>query len=557
MNDRQLPAGIAESSSDITLRDLLVPLFRHRRLISVSFLLITFASILVGLVVSRTYETHMEVLVNRERVDPMVTSESTAQVLIPASAVTEEEVNSEAELLRSRDVLEKVVLDNGLEEIEKRSLRARLFGKKDDSEYLSLAVKHLGSKLTIDTPTKTNLINVSYSSEDPRTAYGVLNTLATLYVEKHVAVHRPTGSYEFFAKEADKYRGALADSEERLANFGKEQGVAAPDVQRSNMALVVANAIGSSHQTEQIIAADQERVRNDTAQMEKTPERSLTQRASNASDVLLQQLEANLLAAQVKRTQLLAKYEPSYPLVLEADQEVTDTQAAIAAAQSTQYVNQTTDRDPTFELLREDAARTQSDLAGQRATAVALKQSIQSMQLQMVSLDQKALQQQDLLRDARANEDNYLLYLSKREQERASDALDRQRIANVAIAVPPAIPTLPRASLFMVLLLGFGAAVAASAGAAYTVEFLDSSFRTPRDVIDILGIQVVAAVPKYAVFPPHSIGLPEAGPAEYVSQTGRFVQNKVREKLLQGRTSALTTSDERPGNQQPGSPFAP
>ena len=46
------------------------------------------------------------------------------------------------------------------------------------------------------------------------------------------------------------------------------------------------------------------------------------------------------------------KYEPNYPLVEEADQEVAETQAAIASATKEQYVNQTTDRDPTFELMR-------------------------------------------------------------------------------------------------------------------------------------------------------------------------------------------------------------
>jgi uncharacterized protein involved in exopolysaccharide biosynthesis len=514
MHDMKLTAGLIESRGEITLRDMLVPLFRHKRLMIVSFSVLALASVLVGLWVSNTYAAHMEVLVNRERIDPVVTTDTTPQVLIPDAAVTEEEVNSEAQLLSSRDVLEKVVLENGLQEQEKHSLLAHVFGKRNDSEYVSLAVRHLGKKIEIDTPPKTNLINVSYKSSDPRTAYGVLNSLATLYVEKHVAVHRPTGSYEFFAKEAEKYRDALADSESRLASFGKEQGVVAPDVERTNLALVVANTTGSLIQAEQTVAADQERARRDRDEMEKTPKRSLTLQVSNASDRLLQDLGDNLVAAQAKRTQLLSKFEPSYPLVREADQEIADTQAAITEAQTTRYVNQTTDVDPTFELLREDAAKTQADLAAQRVTVVALKQGIQNMQQQMVGLDQKALKQADLIRDAKTNEENYLLYVSKREQERASDALDQKRIGNVAIAVPPAIPTLPLASLSIVVMIGFALAVAGGAGTAYAAEFLDSSLRTPRDVIDILGIPVVAAVPKYAVFPEHSIGLLRTGRAE-------------------------------------------
>jgi uncharacterized protein involved in exopolysaccharide biosynthesis len=119
-----------------------------------------------------------------------------------------------------------------------------------------------------------------------------------------------------------------------------------------------------------------------------------------------------------------------------------------------------------------------------------------------------------LLREVRVNEDSYLLYVSKREQERASDALDQKRIANVAIAVPPAIPTLPLASLSMVLMIGLCVAVAVGVGAAYTVDFLDSSFRTPRDVIDVLGIPLVAAVPEHAVFPKHSLGILQSGRTE-------------------------------------------
>ena len=90
---------------------------------------------------------------------------------------------------------------------------------------------------------------------------------------------------------------------------------------------------------------------------------------TNPSTDLLQNLQAALLAAQVKRTQLLLKYEPTYPLVQEMDQEIAQTKSAIDAAQKSAYLTQTTDRDPTYELLREDLAKTAADLASQRATA--------------------------------------------------------------------------------------------------------------------------------------------------------------------------------------------
>jgi uncharacterized protein involved in exopolysaccharide biosynthesis len=340
------------------------------------------------------------------------------------------------------------------------------------------------------------MIEVSYQSSDPQTAYGVLNTLSTAYLEKHVTVHRPVGAYDFFAKETDRYQKALQDSEARLANFGHDEGIAAPDVVRTDLAQQVSISIAALDQAHQAISADEQRIHDEEAQLKVTPARSTTLQVSNSAEVLLQTLQADLLAAQLKRTQLAMKYDPSYPLVQEADQEVAQTQAAIADAQKAQYLNQTTDRDPTYEFLREDVAKTKADLASQHATAAAVGRSIDSMKTELVDLDRKTVKQSDLLRDTKANEANYLLYLSKREQEKTSDALDLKRIANVAIAAPPSVPILPAYSALLVLLIGLLVAVFVSVGAAFVAEYLDPSFRTPAEVNDILKITVLASMPK-------------------------------------------------------------
>jgi uncharacterized protein involved in exopolysaccharide biosynthesis len=202
--------------------------------------------------------------------------------------------------------------------------------------------------------------------------------------------------------------------------------------------------------------------------------------------------------AQIKRTQLLLKYEPSYPLVQEAESEIAETEAAISEAQKARYENHTTDRDPTYELLREDVAKTRADLAAQRATAAAVETSIKSMQGQMVDLDSKAVKQANLIREVKADESNYLLYLAKREQERTSDALDLKRIANVAIAVPPSVPALPAYSPWLVMAIGILVAIFVSIGITVMAEFLDPSFRNPAEVAQILNIQVLASVPRQA-----------------------------------------------------------
>lgn len=496
MREISLKAPANELDGYVTLRDLAAPLFRRKRPLIITFFCIFAVAALLGLRLMTKYESHMAILVSRERMDPLVTPQSTDQMVLQSPPLTDEEVNSEAELLTSRDVLEKVVLENGLEKPHGFSLLDLLHPRQTEADRVDRAVRTLARKLKVKTPTKTNLIEVSYSSPDPNRAYGVLNSLSTLYLEKHAAVHRPPGSYKFFAEEAERYKAALDASEARLRELGQTQNVADPDDERTDLAQQLATSVGQLHTTEQTIAADEQRIQNDEKQMKATPQRSATKQDSEAADLLLQNLGSSLLAAQTKRTQLLLKYDPTYPLVQEADQEVADAKKAIAEAEKTQYINQETDRDPTFELLREDVAKTKADLAAQRANLVANRRSNDTMQSEMVQLGNQSLEQADLQRDAKANEQNYLLYVSKREQARTSDALDKTRIENVAIAVPAGIPALPAHSPLFILACGLGVAVILSLATTYTFDHFDPSFHTPAQVVQMLEIPVVVAISK-------------------------------------------------------------
>jgi polysaccharide biosynthesis protein PslE len=496
MNEFSRQNGQASEFGDITLRDLVAPLFRQKRALIGSFVAFAILVSLAAYLMSSTYKCKMEILVNRERVDPSVSAQTTTQAPASQLPLTEEEINSEAEILVSPDLLKQVVLANNLQDRERKSILAWMLNPKDEDWFISRAVKHLEQGLNIEVVKKTNMIGVTYKSTDSKLAYGVMDKLSNLYLEKHLTVHRPTGSFEFFSKETERYKTALAKSEGELSEFGSTEGIVVPDVQRTNLAQVAMNTLASYHNAQHAIAAASERITTDEKQMKATPARSTTQQVSTSADILLQQLQTSLLAAQVKRTQLAMKYDANYPLVKEADKEISQTETAIADAKKVQYVNETTDRDPTFEFLREDVARAKTELASQKATAAALKQSLDSVQAEMVKVDKQALRQQDLLREVKADEANYLLYLSKREQERTSDALDQKRIGNVSIAVPPVLPILPAYNPFLILAVGLFVAVFMSIGLVFFRDYLDSSFRTPAEVLETLRVPVLASVPK-------------------------------------------------------------
>jgi uncharacterized protein involved in exopolysaccharide biosynthesis len=487
---------VANHVADLSMRDFVAPLFRRKRPLLVIFASVLAGVILLALLLGPAYASRMEILVNRERLDPLVSTEATTQLITTDNPVTPEEINSEVELLSSRDVLEKVVLANGLENTRGFSLQDALMPWQTKEGRIARAVKRLAKKLSIDNIKNSNLIEITYKSSDPQLSYGVLKSLGDLYVAKHVAVHRPAGSYEFFAEETQKYHDELQDAERKLRKFGLQNAVAAPDQQRTDLSAQVAASVGMLHLAEQSIAADEERIKDDRRQMQATPQRLTTLQASTTNEKLIDDLNTALLAAQNKRTQLALKFNDDYPLVREADQEIAEDKAAVARAEERKYVTETTDHDPTYELLREDLAKAEADLSAQGATLAATKRSVVSIRSEMVHLDQLSLSQDDLRREAKAAETNYLLYLAKREQERTSNALDVTRIANVAIAVPPAIPVLPTLSWPMIILIGLSSATTLAVGAAYTMDYLDPTFHTPAQIIDIVGIPVLAAIPK-------------------------------------------------------------
>src|SRR5436190_10997607 len=91
-----------------TPRDLLTILLRHRVCIVATFC--GLALLLFGYVAltKPAYEAHMSILVKRERVDPVVTTEETPLQQVN-QGLAEQDLNSEVELLKSQDLIEKAI----------------------------------------------------------------------------------------------------------------------------------------------------------------------------------------------------------------------------------------------------------------------------------------------------------------------------------------------------------------------------------------------------------------------------------------------------------------
>jgi hypothetical protein len=106
-----------------------------------------------------------------------------------------------------------------------------------------------------------------------------------------------------------------------------------------------------------------------------------------------------------------------------------------------------------------------------------------------------SISQQGLARASRAEEDSYFLYLRKREEARIGDALDANRILNVAVVQPPVAPALPVRSAFFYCLIAFGMSSVFSVVVAFTSEYFDPTLRTPRETSKVLDVPILAWLP--------------------------------------------------------------
>ena len=488
----------------LTMRDVVMPVFRQRRLASLIFLGIFVGAILGAVLLPRKYEAEMKILVNRERVDAVVTPDPdnvNGPGIVPA--VSEEDLNSEVELIKSRDLLERVVVACGLS-FENKSGWGQWMERAENSvrgtpvtpeTQLAKAVQDLAERLVVDPMKKTTLIRVAYSARDPKLAALVLQTLATMYQEKHASVHRPPGTFRFFDQETQRYREDLAGAEAALTDFDSRQGIVEVAAQKRLVLEQLSQFEAGWQQAQANAYQAKERAKALRAQAAATPERQITQVAKIGNAQLLATLEGTLLSLQLKRTEMLSKYAPNYPPVMDVETQIADTRRAIAQAEDSPVQQITTDRLPAQDWMATELARASTDQAALGAQADATAKVVQHYQGIARSLDEKETQQADLVRNVKTSEDNYLLYVRKREEARISDALDSKRIVNVAIAEAATVPAFPTLHLGWVLIGGFFTAGIVSVGTAYGVDRLDASFRTPEELNRYLELKVLASIP--------------------------------------------------------------
>ena len=462
-----------------TRRDIAARIFRQRSVFAVVFLLVVAGFLLTGQFRPK-YKAEMKILVRKERVDPVVTTSTASTPELQSVSVSEQDLNSEVQILRGEDLLRNVVVQAGLAP------------KSGDPVAIARAVQKLEKNLDVTSIEKTNLIGVTYQSPTPEQSERVLTVMELLYPATQRSFDGNGFQVAFFEKQVTDQRRALDAAQSKMVDFTNRTGVIAADMEREIAIHQMGDLKLAQIQTDAEIANLRGNVSTLESQVGNEPTRILTESRTGDNPQLRQQLETTLLGLKLKQTDLLNKYDPSYRLVQDVKREIQTTQDLIDSEEKVPVRESTTSINPLRQTLMTQFDETSAQLAGLQQKRDALRSSYANLQHTAARLTTSGPEQVALLQDVTAAQDQLKLYVDKLAEAKVTRSLDASNILNVVVAQHPIAPTLPQNSKLGTLAAMLFAGLVLSFGAAFLFDIFDPTVHNASELGDALEVPVLA-----------------------------------------------------------------
>jgi uncharacterized protein involved in exopolysaccharide biosynthesis len=214
------------------------------------------------------------------------------------------------------------------------------------------------------------------------------------------------------------------------------------------------------------------------------------------------QLNKQLNDLQQRRTELLTKYRSDDRLVQQIDSQISQAESALNQTVHFHSAETSSDVNPTWQLAQQDLSQDSAKIGALMGRRKALQGELQDLQQKLQGTEQKTGTYNDLQHRVAELDQNYQLYLQKRDEAQMAEVMNEHQVLNVAVAQTPTFsstPVSPRPLRDGVLTAGTGLFLASF------VVFLVHSNRRPAGRIFDLGI-----VPHY----PMLVNVPIPAPVQ-------------------------------------------
>jgi len=387
------------------------------------------------------------------------------------------------ELIRSFPVMERVARRLGKIEPGLQSEQVR------SDEELSARVNNMIEQVVTERNGRTNIIDISVTSTDPHEARDIAQTLAEVYREVHLEERsgqdRETRVFIEDQQKISQY--ALERAEQRLQDFREENRLPVIDE------LVRMKVDEAGSKDEELRKINQEIVRLETQVEQARQRRTLgMDQTMDLSQPSLGQLEKRgelrvidwfelpdmssalrslnekLIELESEKRDLLRKYKPNAPTVVEVEQQIQSILGEIVKEANDQLSS-----------LKDESAHLQS--------------VVEELRKELDNVPQSQRRYAQLQREVELREEQYGM-LSLKLQEamiREADQADE-----VSIVRPAMLNTDPiNVNLNRMLTVGFVIGLALGLVLAFLFETFDTSIGTIEDVEEYLQVPVLGVIP--------------------------------------------------------------
>jgi uncharacterized protein involved in exopolysaccharide biosynthesis len=475
-----------------TVRDFLTVLFKRKYTILIIFFAVVVTVAVGSFLLPPTYEAKSSLLVKfgREYIYRPEVGERASDTRTLISLNQEEVINSEIQILSSRDLIEKVITTLKVEDIYPDLVE----NPPRRMTPLEAAILQFEKKLSVEGIKKSNVIQVSFQHKDPRIAAKAVNLLVDFLKEKHLQVYSDPKS-SFLEQQLSAYEQRLKESQNQLETFKQKYRVFSLEEQRT-LLLKQRTDLDIGLKTSQNQVKELQNKLFSLKDQMRTISKDVPLYTETERYKIIDDAKAQLLSIQLREQELLHKYNEDTPLVINIRKEKKIVQDFIRKQEEELKGKVRTGQNLVYQDLEREMVRTQAELSSQEAKAAALRGQIAQLDKEIQNLDLRENELQNLKRELAANERNYKTYLEKAEEARISDDLNRQKMANISViqsAAAPPKPIKPKKALNLVLGIILGAV--SGLGLAFFSEYTSQGLSTPESAERRLGLPVLASIP--------------------------------------------------------------
>ena len=483
-----IESSINQNAASTTSKAVVESIFRYKARLMGTSAAVMVLVVLYVLFAPREYRSEMNILVRNARPDYQITPER-SNGSMPQSDVTEERINSEIEVLRSRDVIDRVIDPNWISSTAKDRTAAQI--KQHEK-----AVAKLTRQLSVALLRKSNVIHVVYDTRTPQVATETVQKLLDAFLLKQHEMERSSGASSFFATEQERYKRELDAAEHDLSLYQQDRQIVSLSDKEAALEQQIVDLQQQLRATEVQISELSDRLGSGQRQLQNLKPREVTQQKSVPNILAMEQLGTMLATYRNQRTTLLTKFLPTDRLVLEVDQQIANTSDALRAATEVNPSENSTDVNPVWQQVNAAVTQNSIDLSAASARRSDQMKQLADLQTTLITTEGSTVDFNTLQAKVTELQGNYQLYTQKRNEAQVANAMDQQQLVNVAIAERPtfsATPSSPKIGL--TLAMGSIAALFFAACSVFFSEMSRDTLASPSELEFVSEVPVLATVP--------------------------------------------------------------